>query len=338
MTQARVRTHVELPLTLVSAVVPPRKSPLGSQLMRRKTGFAARVRWHLNKHVVRRPWLLNLVGMRLTVVDAYGAPGDTLLTAIVCRYLRQHYPGLRLNCVTANPELLQHDPNVDSVNCPETYFSLWSWYPDHAGRRDGTTNVLRETFARLGLEHAPYEYAARVYLTPDELARGRELLAPTTLPVVTFHTRSNEVVKDWPLERWQAAITHLRRTYHLVHLGDGREPVIDGVQRLAGRLSLRESMSVLAHARVHIGADSFLMHAANGLGIPSVIVFGGSRTPANLGYDGNVNLFTPMPCGPCWIHSIHGERCAYGLACMDPIATADVTAAVDRLACPPEVA
>ena len=234
--------------------------------------------------------------------------------------------------MTANPDLLQHDPNVDSLNLPETFFSVWCWYPDLAGRRDGATNVLRETFARLGLEHSRYDYAARVYLTPAELARGRELLSTATLPVITFHTRSNEAVKDWPLARWEAAVNQLRKTYHLVHLGDAREPMIDGVQRFAGRLSLRESMSVLAHARVHIGADSFLMHAANGLGVPSAIVFGGSRTPANLGYAANINLFTPMPCGPCWIHSINGERCAYGLECMDRIAITDVTAAVDNLA------
>ena len=313
-------------------------SVLGSPLIRRHTGLAAKVRWHVNKHVARQPWLLNAAGMELTVVDAYGAPGDTLLTAIVCRHLRQMYPALRLNCVTANPDLLRHDPNIDTLNQPETYFSVWCWYPDLAGRRDGTTNVLRETFARLGMEDAPYDYAARVYLTPEELAHGRERLQPATRPVVTFHTRSNEVVKDWPLEKWQAAIEQLRKRYHVVHLGDAREPEIEGVQRFAGRLSLRESMSVLAHAQVHAGADSFLMHAANGLGVPSVIVFGGSRTPANLGYRSNVNLFTPMTCGPCWIHSVNGERCTNALACMDSISVGDVTSAIDQLALRREVA
>jgi ADP-heptose:LPS heptosyltransferase len=116
-----------------------------------------------------------------------------------------------------------------------------------------------------------------------------------------------------------------------VHLGDAREPVIDGVHRLAGRLRLRESLSVLAHARVHVGGDSFLMHAANGLDVPSVIVFGGSRTPANVGYAANINLFAPMPCGPCWIHRVNGERCGQALACMAVITPAAVVGAVARL-------
>jgi ADP-heptose:LPS heptosyltransferase len=193
-------------------------------------------------------------------------------------------------------------------------------------------NVLQETFARLGMTRGAHEYRARVYLTPEERAHGRALIGESRRPVLTFHTRTNEPVKDWPIERWREALAALGRSFHLVHLGDAREPMIEGVQRLAGRLTLRESMSVLAHARVHAGADSFLMHAANGLDIPSVIVFGGSRTPANVGYAANVNLFATMPCGPCWIHGVNGERCDRALACMDAITPDAVVGAVARLA------
>jgi ADP-heptose:LPS heptosyltransferase len=299
-------------------------------LLRRGDGLAAKLRWHLNAAVIRRPWLLNLVGARLTVFDVYGAPGDTLLTATLCRHLRQWYPRLRLNCVTRNPDLLMHDPNIDSVNEAEAYFSVWSWYPGVVGRRDGETNVLRETFERLGLRGRPFEYAARVYLTHEERAAGRQLLEASPLPILTFHTLTNQEVKNWSRDRWHDTLCQLRDRFHLVHLGDGREPVFDFVQRLAGTLTLRESMSVLSHAAVHIGGDSFLMHAANGLGIPSVIIFGGSRTPANVGYPSNANLFAPMACGPCWIHANDGERCDYDVRCMQMISPAEVIAAVDR--------
>jgi ADP-heptose:LPS heptosyltransferase len=300
--------------------------------MRRHRGVLGKIRWHLNDRLTRQLWVLNLFGARLTVVDAYGAPGDTLLTAIVCRHVRARYPRLRLNCLTPNPDLLQHDPSLETVGAAETFFSVWSWYPETAGRRDGDTNVLRETFARLGMQDVTPDYRARVHLTDAERARGRALIAATDRPVLTFHTRTNEPVKDWPLDRWRAALADLGRRFHLVHLGDAREPQIEGVQRLAGALTFRESMGVLAHARVHVGADSFLMHAANGLDVPSVIVFGGSRTPANVGYAANVNLFAKLPCGPCWIHAVNGERCTYGLACMEAIAPAAVVDAVVRLA------
>jgi ADP-heptose:LPS heptosyltransferase len=286
----------------------------------------------VNAQLVRRPWLLNAVRTRITVVDAFGTPGDTLLTAIVCRHLRQWYPGLRINCLTPNPSLLAHDPNIDTLNEPETFFSVWSWYPDLAARRDSTSNVLTETFARLGLRGRDYEYRARVYLTDDERAHGRALIGDISKPVLTFHMRTREDVKEWPVARWRSTLAHLGARFHLVHLGDDREPIVEGVQRFAGQLTLRESMAVLARACVHVGADSFLMHAANGLGIPSVIVFGGSRPPAALGYAANINLFTPMPCGPCWLQSSQGQHCDYAIECMDRIAPAEVIAAVERLA------
>jgi ADP-heptose:LPS heptosyltransferase len=73
------------------------------------------------------------------------------------------------------------------------------------------------------------------------------------------------------------------------------------------------------------------MHGANGLDVPSVIIFGGSRPPDMLGYAANINLFEAMPCGPCWLQSSQGQRCDYGIACMDRITPDRVLAAVDEL-------
>jgi ADP-heptose:LPS heptosyltransferase len=312
------------------AVLAPVKSVLGTSMIRHGAGLAWKVRWHVNTRLARHPGLLNAAGARLTIVDAFGTPGDTLMTAIVCRHVRQWYPRLRINCLTPNPDLLTHDPHIDTLNEPETFFSVWSWYPDLVARRDGTTNVLRETLARLGVGQRDYEYRARVYLTAEERAGGLARLANPSKPVLTFHTRSREEVKDWPLRAWGQLLSQLKDRFHLVQLGDGREPLLDGVQRLIG-LSKRESLAVLAHARLHIGADSFLMHGANGLDVPSVIIFGGSRPPAMLGYAANINLFEAMPCGPCWLQSSQGQRCDYGIACMDRITPDRVLAAVDEL-------
>jgi ADP-heptose:LPS heptosyltransferase len=322
--------HIEVASSAPTPGLPPVLSVLASPMLWRAHGLSAKIRWQLNARLGRRLWLLNAARMRITVVDAFGSPGDTLLTAAICRHLRQWYPRLQINCLTPNPALLAHDPNIDTLNQPETFFSVWSWYPDLIARRDVRTNVLKETFARLGLEHRAYQYRARVYLTKEERAGGLTVLGNPSKPVLTFHTRSREEVKDWPLARWVELLTQLKGRFHLVQLGDDREPRLQDVHRLVG-LSLRESLAVLAHAHIHVGADSFWMHAANGLDVPSVIIFGGSRPSGVLGYESNINLFTPMPCGPCWIQSSRGERCTYGIACMDAITADNVVSAVGRL-------
>jgi ADP-heptose:LPS heptosyltransferase len=292
-------------------------------------GLVAAIRWHLNEWLTRWPRLLNLLGARLTIFDAFGAPGDTLLTAIVCRHLKQRFPRIRLNCLTPNPELLLRDPHLDSINEPESYLCVWQWYPGLIERKDASENVLAATFRHLGFR--AYEYRARVHLSEEELTRARQRLDPTVKPVLTFNTRSKEPVKNWPLASWSALLDRLRHDFDLVQLGDATEPEIAGVRRFAGQASLRESMALLACARLHVGPDSFLMHAANGLDVPAVILFGGSRTPANCGYLENLNLYVPMPCGPCWIHAKRGEVCAYDIECMKRISVEAVEQAARQL-------
>lgn len=316
----------------LAAAISPGRSVLNSPLLRAQPGLAGKFRWHLNTALTRRPAWLNALGARLTVVDAYGAPGDTLLTAIVCRHLRERCPRLRINCLTPNPDLLRHDPNIATLNEPETFFSVWSWYPNLTGAKDPRANLLSETFARLGWTLAPADYRARVFLTAPERSAARERLGATARPILTFNTRTKEPTKNWPLEAWRRAITELGARFHLVHLGDASEPEFPGVQRFAGALSLRESMAVLSHAAVHVGGVSFLVHAANGLDVPAVVIYGGRETPANSGYAGNANLATSVPCGPCWLHEEKGERCQHDMVCMTRIGVADVLAAVERLA------
>ena len=284
-----------------------------------------RLRWHLNRWLLRHlHWLRP--GTWVTVRDEFGAPGDTLLTAIVCRHIAQRFPRLRINCITPNSALLIHDPHIHRLNGPETFVSLRHWYLGLLHHKNGEINVLSESMQLLGF--ANFDYRAEVYLTDAERDDARARLGENSKALLTLNTRSKEPVKTWPAERWRQLAALLARDFDLVQLGDATELQLDGVRSFGGKLSMRESMAVLSHARLHVGPDSFLMHAANGLRVPSVILFGGSRTARNLGYTGNVNLYIPMPCGPCYIHAALGETCAHQVECMDRITVEQVHAAV----------
>jgi ADP-heptose:LPS heptosyltransferase len=222
--------------------------------------------------------------------------------------------------------LLREDPNIDTINARESFFSVWTWYPDLVSRRDASTNLLRPTFDRLRISQ--YKYQAHVYLSPSELEWGRKQVESLSHPIATFHTRSKEDTKNWPLEAWTTLLPRLADDVNWIHLGDDAEPVFPGVTRFAGGLSMRESLAILAHADLHVGPVSFLMHGANGLNVRSIIVYGGRETPKNSGYENNVNLYTPMECSPCWIHSTKGECCPNALECMRKITFTDVENAI----------
>jgi ADP-heptose:LPS heptosyltransferase len=80
-----------------------------------------------------------------------------------------------------------------------------------------------------------------------------------------------------------------------------------------------------------MGVVSFLMHAANGVDVPAVIVYGGRETPANSGYRENINLYVKMECSPCWLHDSHGDRCTHDLECMRRITVEHVLAGCREL-------
>ena len=281
-----------------------------------------RLSWHLSKLLLPRLCWLNLLGGWLTLWDSFGTPGDTLLTAAVARVIKHRFPSLKLNCITPNPELLKHDSAINSLNGPPSQVLLRFWYLEIIHGKDGVTNILGPTLAQAGIRD--YEYRSRVFLTDCETEDARMVMSQASKPIITINVQSREKVKVWPESRWQELVNKLSSDYEVVQLGAQDEPEIEGTMRLAGKLSLRQSMACLSLARLHIGSVSFLMHAANGLGVASVIIYGGRETPKNSGYAQNENLYSAMPCSPCWLHDSHGDRCPHQMKCMDDISVDQV--------------
>ncbi|MBI3881253.1 MAG: glycosyltransferase family 9 protein [Verrucomicrobia bacterium] len=291
------------------------------------TTLNAKLVWHWNEFLSARPGLVSALGKRFTVVDAFGTPGDTLQTATVCRNLRQRFPRLRINCVTPNPTLLENDPNLTEVNGPQSGGAVVKfWYLDVIERKDGTTHLLAPTMHKLGLRD--YDGRARFFLTDEEKRRAAERVKEIGRPLLTLNVQSREQVKTWFPENWQRLADLLNETYGgelaLVQLGANDEPELRGVTRLAGKLQIRESVALLAHARAHVGCVSFLMHAANGVDVPSVIIYGGRETPANSGYAENENIYVKLPCSPCWLHDSRGDVCPHDMKCMREISPEQV--------------
>jgi hypothetical protein len=288
-----------------------------------------RLKWHLNRRMGQNLWFLNLVGGRLTIISMFRSPGDTLLTGSLCRIIKAKHPRLRLNCQVEQPELLELDPSIDGLNQEAGPWTFHFEYLDLLSRKDGSTNILAPAMRRLGIRD--YKYKCAVFITENERTNARRLVGKVERPMITINVMSRERMKIWGLESWRVLIAALSERFTIVQLGDKSEPCFENVLSFAGKLSLRESMAVLSLARMHIGPDSFLMHAANGLDVPSVIIFGGSRTDRNLGYSENINLCQKTDCSPCWLHSTKGDVCGHGMKCMELITPEMVLGAVDRL-------
>jgi ADP-heptose:LPS heptosyltransferase len=89
---------------------------------------------------------------------------------------------------------------------------------------------------------------------------------------------------------------------------------------LRGKITPRAAAAVLASCSGLVCQVGYLMHAAAAVGTRAVVIYGGFEAPWESGYVQNNNLFTKLPCSPCWLR----EPCPYNKKCMDQITVDDV--------------
>ena len=289
--------------------------------------FLSKYRWFRNS---RLPSFLPSLNQRkkwLTVVDRLGAPGDALITANVIRCIKERYPKLKINCITPHPKLIRLDPDIDTINQPETFYSFDSTYWELIVRKEKSQNIIEHNMLRLGIDK--YEYKAAFYLNEEEKEWAKQEIIEFEKPILAICTKSKEPVKNWPEANWAGLIQNLKHKFCIIQLGDDNEPSFEGVHRSAGKLSMRESAAILTRASHFIGPDSLLMHIANGLNIPSTIIFGGSRPVGCFGYSDNINLGTIPDCSPCWVHEGY-EECQHDLKCLTQISFLQVLESINH--------
>lgn len=280
----------------------------------------SKFRWWRNSQLKDLLPALNKNHNQITVIDRLGAPGDALITANVIRCIKDNYPSLKVNCITPHPELIRLDPHIDTINQPETFYSFDSTYWELIVRKERSQNIIEHNMVKLGIYH--YDYKAAYYLSEEEKIWAKQETSQSDKPILAICTKSKEPVKNWPEANWLKLIQNLKANFFIIQLGDDKEPSFKDTYRYAGKLSMRESAAILSTANYFIGPDSLLMHMANGLDIPSTIIFGGSRPVDCFGYSQNVNLSSTPQCSPCWIHEGY-ESCDHELKCMKEIKLLD---------------
>jgi ADP-heptose:LPS heptosyltransferase len=68
------------------------------------------------------------------------------------------------------------------------------------------------------------------------------------------------------------------------------------------------------------------MHIAAAVGTPAVVIDGGYSNPVCTGYPGNVDLYSPVECVPCWLRT----PCPYSKKWLHQITPDQVEAALHQ--------
>ena len=112
-------------------------------------------------------------------------------------------------------------------------------------------------------------------------------------------------MKRWPVDHWKELVRRLPDEGFVI-LGGPKDGFCadiaavapDRVLNLAGQLSLLESTAVVAQASRVVSADTGLIHVADLLGVPGVLLLGPTAFGRTSGSSVQV-LEKPLPCRPC---------------------------------------
>jgi len=276
------------------------------------------------------------------------APGDDLLCTAVLRELRKR-GRIGLLLVSDHRELFMGNDDPAYVR------PLWPRYSKY----DSTTSICRRFALISGSEFTAVEYAPpagldrrkpparhviaemcaktgitgpvsiRPYLTLTEEERrwagwAQDRIVIQSSGMSARHPAQN---KQWYPERYQAVVDALQKEVEFIQLGSAEDPPLANARDLRGMTSMRQSAAILYQARLHVGHEGFLMHLARAVECPGVIVFGGRVAPDQIGYVCNINLYSALPCAPCW----RTNTCDFDRKCMTDISVAQVVSAVREM-------
>lgn len=266
------------------------------------------------------------------------SPGDDLLATAVLRQWRQ-VRGTRVWYLTRHPDLFSGNPDValtqdyspplagalSALGVRRIRLQYHHYDPAQDRSIASADHIVNLMCRSAGLP--PLDDPSPVlHLTDEERARARRPRAYIAVQSSVLSATMPIRNKDWFPDRMQDVVRRLRG-HDVVQLGTASDPPLEGAVDLRGRTTLREAAAVLAGARAFVGMVGFLMHAARAVGTPSVIVYGGREHPTQSGYPSNRNLYTELPCSPCWLWN----TCPYDRECLQRIGADDVALAVEEL-------
>jgi len=173
---------------------------------------------------------------------------------------------------------------VAHVGARKHFWNSWL-IPDWVPRQPAGIPVFeqrRQILAACGLLLAPPRWGLSL---PEEARRKAESLSPQG--AIHLSICASSPLKEWPLENWIAFAQRLLAIHpelQVVASGSSQPREQERLQLLAAGvvherlttvsgLSIAELAGVLGRSRLHVGADSGVLHLAVAVGLPTVSLF-----------------------------------------------------------------
>lgn len=322
-----VGIKVETPRSVGSRDIPIPKPAGGAGDIGKRLYCEAEVRWNSLRHGV--PGYALMAG--------WGGMGDDLLYTAISRALFER-TGRPVWMLSRHRRLFENNESVSVTLLPRPFtvravqkLGATLAHPGYGGSRDRERPAaLRHHIALMATElglTGPITIAPQLNLTEEESTQGRIDSSQIAIQSSALSSRYPIPNKQWPVERMAEVARRLARDHTVVQLGSVRDPLLPDVVDRRGLKNLRLAAAIIRNASCLVCLEGFLSHLSRAVGKRAVVVYGGYTAPDESGYPCNENLFTPLPCSPCW----EPKRCDFERKCLTAIQPEDVLSAVTRV-------
>jgi ADP-heptose:LPS heptosyltransferase len=265
---------------------------------------------------------------RIVLRRISSALGDNLFLSFLAREIKAVSPQTVIAVETKWPELFEGNPYIDvvlkekvAIRYRKIRYLIDSGTTDH---------ILDQMVAQLPFSIRKWNRKLELYLAEDEFSHLRHEL-PNHYIVMNPQGKQSHSAnrKEWGLDNFQQ-VRDLLGDNDVIQIGPRDTPLLKNTHDFRGT-GIRESAFIISRSLTGVFLEGGLMHVANAVDRPCVIVFGGAVLPAVTGYAMHVNVSRRPWCSPC-ISSHEKMSICDTMICMLPIQPGDVAQAVKRLA------
>lgn len=298
-------------------------------------GWKGAVKWFLTNSLMPLLTYPARGARAVCVFTSWGGMGDEILHTAALRELAKTVGG-PVWVLSLHPWVYRGHPGVRGVLPPDGHMINWARqrgrlrFGGYAKQKE--RNKPRWQWHQIAMISEQLGISGEIELRPEIHLRKKEIEAASGFKdSIVVHSsilgaRYPLYNKQWPPERMAEVVRVLAQNHRVVQIGGKGDPYLPGAEDLRGFPNLRHVSAILANAALFVGIEGFHTHLARAVNCRSVVVYGGYSHPDETGYPCNENIFTQLPCSPCYEPS----GCNFKRKCLDIITPKEVLAAVER--------
>jgi ADP-heptose:LPS heptosyltransferase len=256
------------------------------------------------------------------------ALGDNLFLSFLAREIKSVSPQTVVAVETRWPELFAENPFIDVVLSEKVAIRYRKIR--YVIERRTADHILDQMIRQLPFPIKKWDRTLDLYFGENEFSRLR-LRLPENYIVLNPQGKQSHSAnrKEWGQDNFQA-VRDLLPDYEFVQIGPRDTPLLENTFDFRAT-GIRESAFIIGRALTGVFLEGGLMHVANAVDRPCVIVYGGAVLPVVTGYEMHVNIFSRPCCSPCVTSHEKMNDCG-PMICMQQIRPELVAEAVKQLA------